>query len=511
MGPEFSNVTAGSQQPAEHPSTWRRILSRLQFFVLLAHFTTWLKYFPDSFWLDECGTVWIVQGGFADLYRRILLLLHTPLFAAIAATTAAIGGSGEISLRTPAWLAIGLALYLFWKLASELLEPATALAAVAVFAVWPSISYAAVDARPYAFVMAALCAFYLCFFRAIRLGRARHFALCAITAATVIHLHLLFAYFLAVPVLFLLLSPQALYQHRNRWMLTLLGVFILVAPLAPFYRIMFTWGARYSFAPVPPWDAIPAILSPSRPLAFFLIVTVFCAPFIHRIRLRLTPPDRTILTFSLIASLFPVLLLFAISRVTDARLYVPRYLSPATPGLAIFWAWLIGRIDPPRVRQAIAVCTLLLILFAQWKIGNWHHERDDWRGALARASELTPNSEVPLVIYSAFVESASLDSLRNPEHVSYILSPLAAYPPAATTIIPLPLQTDDASKDFWTGEFEKSVRPAPAFNVILRAEVQYRWWRDYLIQFAASHNFRLTLEESFGQDPCMLLLRFTRS
>lgn len=500
-----------SDPPQKLSGKPNRIFAWLSWFLIACHYLTWLKFLPDSFWLDECGTAWIAQGAFGELPRRTLLLLHTPLFGTIASAAAAIGGIDEVALRLPSWIAIGIAIYLFSRLADELLEPDTARFALAVFTVWPIVAYSAADARPYSFALAALCGCYLFFLRAARSGRNRDFAGFCLCAATLVHLHLLFVYVLGIPVAFLLIFDMpAARLHRTKWLLSAFAVLLLLAPLAMHYFVMFTWGSRYSFSPMPTWSALLAMLVPARPMLFFLISTILCAGFILRIKLKFSQRDRFSLAFSLLAALFPILLFFAISRLTESRLFVPRYMIPAVPGLALFWGWVFGRLEPVAVRCYIGIGTLAMILFAQWMIGNWHHENDDWRGALNRAAELTSKDDNALVLYTAYVESASLESLSKPDHRAYILSPLAAYPAKTNHIVALPLKTDLASQAYWDAEFQRTVQSCNSFTVVLRAYFYQEWWRDYLIRYANEHGYRLANKEKFGQEPHMLLLHFVR-
>lgn len=499
------------EPPRKLPEKPQRGLAGIIWFLVAGHYFTWLKFLPDSFWLDECGTAWIVQGGFGDLHRRTLLLLHAPLFGAIATAAASIGGINEIALRLPSWIAIGISIYLFSRLAWEVLEPDTAKIALAIFTVWPLVCYSAADARPYSFALAALCGCYLFFLRAIRSGRKRDFAGFCLCGATLVHLHLLFVYVLGIPVVFLLLFDlPAARRHRTKWLGSALVLLILLAPLALHYRVMFMLGSRYSFSPLPPWSSLFAMFAPSRPLFFFMIMTILCAGFKLHIRFALSPRDRFGLAFSLLAGLFPILLLFAVSRLTESGLFVPRYMIPAVPGLALFWGWVIGRLEPIAVRYYIGIGALVMILATQWMIGDWRHESDDWRGALNRAAVLNKQDDHALVLYTSYVESASLEALSKPDHVAFLLAPLAAYPATTAHVVALPLGTNEASQAFWDAEFHRAVKARRSFTVVLRAYFYQEWWRDHLIRYAAGHGFRLANKENFGKEPHMPLLRFVR-
>lgn len=503
---------SAAQQPP--PRSWLspRLLPRLQWALISAHVLTWLKFLPGSFWLDECGTAWLVQGGPVDAVRRSLLLLHAPLFALIAAAASAMGGPTEVALRIPSWLAAGLSIVLFYKLASELFpEPAPAGAATGVFTLWPLLSYSAADARPYALAMAAVCALYLFFLRAVRRSAVSDFVALSLSAAAVVYLQLLFAYVLAFPAAFLAFSARdSLRRSLSRWLLSGLAVLVLLLPLVPFYKVMFSWGAAYSFAASSAPAFLLATLAPLRPFYFYGVLLIPAVPFIQGIRLDFPPPDRRALAFAALVVAIPVAAVVFASTLTGASLYVPRYLTPAVPGVALLAGWLLGRINPPHVAAWITVGALAATLGVQWGIADWTHEPEDWRGALARASALSAAGKTPIVLYSGFVESGSLRSLRSPEQRSYLLAPVAAYPVATANVVPLPFKPDPPSLKFWQEEFQRSVEGAPAFTVVARGMFFYQDWRQYLNRFAPANCYQLAAEEHFGTGPRVELAHFVR-
>lgn len=479
---------------------------------MTAHCFSWLKYLPSSFWLDECGTAWLVQGGFSDVLRRSLLLLHAPLFALIAASAAAIGGINEIALRLPSWLAAGLSIFLLRKLAFELSEDATiADAAAGVFTLWPMLSFAASDARPYALALAAVCAMHLSFVRAVRRGNTAAFVALVLSATAVVYLQLLFVYVLAFPAGFLILfGRESLRRSRTKWTIAGLAILVLLCPLAAHYRVMFEWGTRYSFAQ----ESVPAFLldtlTPRRPVFFFALMLIPAAPFILQVRFNLTRQDRYLLPFSVLASAVPVAALVAGSTLTGASLYVPRYFTPAIPGMALLAGWIIGRINPSNIRAWITIGALTVTLGLQWGIAEWHHAQEDWRGAMARAATLSAGKDSALVVYSGFGESGSLQSLRSADHRSYLLAPLAAYPASASKIVTLPFKTDPPSLQFWDDEFKRSINGAQSFTVVARGMFFYDDWRDHLAHFATSHCYHLAFEEHYGKGPYIKLAHFVR-
>jgi hypothetical protein len=481
----------------------------LSYILMIAHVLTWLKFSRSSFWLDECGTVWLTQGGFTDVYRRSLLFLQAPLYGLIATAAAQIPGQAEWALRLPSWIATIFAIYLFRRLANELLGPAGSLPALAIFITWPIVHYVAGDARPYAFALASISGAYLFFLRAARSGRFGDFAVFSLFAALMIHFQLLFVYVLVVPALFLLLVDRApLYQYWNRWLAALSGVILLTLPLFHHFLSLFSWNKGKSFAPTPEWKDLLESLASPRPLLFFLGAVILALPFIHRYRIYPTRSERIGLYFALIAGIVPVGLLFAVSTLSATSLFVPRYLIPAVPGIALIWGWLLSRLDPPHIRFGISAVALAAILATQWSIEDWRHDRDDWRAIVKRANSLSADGQNGLVIYTSFIETGAIDPILRPEHREYILSPLAAYPAASPHIVILPLIRDATTQNYWNSEFEQKLRARKSFTVILRGQMFYLDWTSYLISFAHARGLRLVNQEFFGRDPKMILLHF---
>ncbi|MCX6612336.1 MAG: glycosyltransferase family 39 protein [Acidobacteria bacterium] len=483
------------------------------FWILVAaNLVVWLKYLPDSFWLDECGTRWLIEGGFSDLIRRSLLLLHGPLFASIMAATALIGGTSELAMRLPSWIAIGVSFYFFYLLSSDLLKPDAARTALAFFTLWPIVSMAAVDARPYSFAMAALCGSLVCFLRANRDGRCLHFAGFCFGLVCLVYLQLLFIYVLAIPVLYLIFAGRdSLSKHRYSWLVSAITILLALLPLAYHYKVMFSWGSSYSWAPRPDFDAVLAAIAPLKIVYLFAVSAIVCAIGVRGIKLALTGEDKHSLMFCMVLILFPVLFLFGVSQFTATRIFSTRYLMPATPGLALLWAWLLGRIEPGHICLKISIGALALSLLAHTAFDSGHQSIEDWRGTLTRANQMEKDSDGVLVLYSAFVESASLSVLKNPDQRAFLLAPLVAYPIRHKDVVVLPMEPRDAARDYSEEELRAKVWKRDRFTVVLRQNAHHAAWQKFLLTEAHQRGYLLANEELFRAEIPILLLHFNRS
>jgi hypothetical protein len=183
---------------------------------------------------------------------------------------------------------------------------------------------------------------------------------------------------------------------------------------------------------------------------------------------------------------------------------------PAIPGIALLWGWLIGRLTPAAIPRYISLSALLLTLSTQLYIGNWDHERDDWRGALTRAAALSDDRDTPLALYSGFMESASLASLQSPQHRDFLLAPVAAYPVPTKNIVAIPLLLDSPSQNYWEREFKTSILGHNSFHVVLRGEFSHREWTQYIVAHGRRNGYRLERFEEYGRLKSTRFLRFVR-
>ncbi|MEO7649991.1 MAG: glycosyltransferase family 39 protein [Bryobacteraceae bacterium] len=119
----------------------------------------WASPISSSFWLDECGMVWLTQGDLRDtLARAIGWPGHSVLYALFFSVAKSLVGHSEVLLRLPSLAVMIGALVVLHKLAARLMDRESAWIAVIVFATNQNVIFAAPDARPYSFATFALLA-----------------------------------------------------------------------------------------------------------------------------------------------------------------------------------------------------------------------------------------------------------------------------------------------------------------------------------------------------------------
>lgn len=130
--------------------------------------------FGSSLWLDEFGTLWVVEGSLATAWERALAFHgQSPLYYLFTWLGVQVCGESEWALRLPALVCGLLSVPLMFLLGREVGGPRCG--ALTALLAWfaPYLLAASVDARPYA--LANLCAALLLlgFLRAARSGAAR--------------------------------------------------------------------------------------------------------------------------------------------------------------------------------------------------------------------------------------------------------------------------------------------------------------------------------------------------
>ncbi|MEV0460792.1 glycosyltransferase family 39 protein [Catellatospora methionotrophica] len=307
-------------------------------------------------WQDELATWWSSTIGWADL--RTLLghddVVFAPYYLLMRAWVAVFGDS-VFALRAPALLAMAATAALVAALGRRLFGAHVGLLAGAVFALLPSISRYAQEARPYALVLAGVTGSALLLVRATdRPGPARWSAYAAVAAVTTA-LH---------PLVLPFLLAHAGWAWRRRQA----SAFLLAGTVAATPGVGLLWAAQrqtdqVSWIDTPWWSGLTMVgdllFSPLLPLLTLAAVGTAAA------RHRRTEPDAVALL--VVWSFAPILLLYALRPVQD--LFIPRYLLYVLPAWAILAAVTLAdlhtamsRRRPPRPARFVAGSAAVLLV-----------------------------------------------------------------------------------------------------------------------------------------------------
>jgi hypothetical protein len=139
--------------------------------------------------------------------------------------------------------------------------------------------------------------------------------------------------------------------------------------------------------------------------------------------------------------LFPLFLFFILGRVTTIRLFIPRYLLPYTPGIALLVGCLVRAFDPARARMFVAAAIVIMSVCALGRYG-FRHSGDDWRGTMAAVRAAASGTEIPVLISSAFLGAQTPEDISNSKLKEAFFTPEIMYP-AAGRIVHLPFVLDE--------------------------------------------------------------------
>jgi 4-amino-4-deoxy-L-arabinose transferase-like glycosyltransferase len=314
----------------------------------------------------------------------------------------------EFALRLPTLVAFTAAVFLLYRLGRYLMNPNAGILAALAFVCIPEVSFAAVDARPYALGLAVLIASMLCFFKWLDTGKLLFGILYAISAAMVIYCHYLFG---------LALIAQFIYGlHHWRKLVALWAVAgTLCLPLAGQLLHFYQTRRSHSFDATPDARAFFVAIAPPI-LAGSLLLTIFASKRAAELRHRICWP------YLFTWLVFPPAVLLAVSSLTDTKLFVSRYYLSCTPAAALLSGYAISRLSAQRFASALLTASLAIGI---WRAGPLHGN-EDWRGVMSTVNALVSGADTVLIA-TGFVEGTS-GEINSARLHDVLFSPQQVYP-----------------------------------------------------------------------------------
>ena len=183
-----------------------------------------------SLWSDEAATISAASRGLDDLWRMLgnIDAVHGTYYAVMTFWTEMFGTSA-FSLRLPSAIAVGVAASGVHVLARRL-DARSALLAAALFAVLPRVTWAGIEARPFAFSIAIAVWLTVVLHRAATRGPRRLFAVYAVLLALGTAINLYVALMAAAHGLTLLARPH-LRRSFPAFVAASVTAFLLVTPV----------------------------------------------------------------------------------------------------------------------------------------------------------------------------------------------------------------------------------------------------------------------------------------
>ncbi len=365
----------------------------------------------SSLWLDETATYWVVKDGIRDAVTRSWAWSGQSAVYYLTAWASrhlspCIGL--EFALRLPSLLAFVAAVVLLYRLGRYLMNPNAGILAALAFVCMPDVSFAAIDARPYALGLALLIASMLCFFKWLDTGKVRFAILYAISAALVVYCHYLFA---------LALFAQFIYglRHWRKLVPLWVAAVALCLPLAGQLLHFYSTRRSHSFDATPDVKNLFAAIAPPI-VAGSVLLAVFASRKLGKLRHRIYWP------YLFAWLVFPPAFLFVLSSLTDTKLFVARYYLSCTPAAALLAGYAIARLSAQRLAGTLLTASLAIGI---WRAGPVHGN-EDWRG-VASAINAHPSGADFVLVATGFIEGAS-GQIESPQLREVLFSPQLAYP-----------------------------------------------------------------------------------
>lgn len=399
--------------------------------VLVLAAVCWVPHLPNSLWLDETLTFWVVRDGLAETLERTVQYQPQPAYYVFIWFWTQIAGVGEIALRLPSLLAALGACIAIARLGMLLTrDRETGLLAAIVFASSWNVYRESVDARSYMLGVVVLLCLALSLIRWIEEGRWRDAWICGLLAAVLPSLHVFFV--LTYPAFALYLWLRRSEATWNVKQIATVALLLLIGALLflPVGLMLADHGGSYSFVAPPRWRSLFEVFTWGAPVAG-LLAGIGLSAMLGGRPAEPSAAEPSILSgipresgALLVTWMFvPLLLLFGVSMWTEMSIFLGRYLIPAIPAVCLFYAIALRAIAWPPAR-VVAVVVIAIASLAS-------HERphDDFRGAALVVNEFTAkDGSTPILFASGLIEGEDENWLRDPERAKYLNAPAEYYP-----------------------------------------------------------------------------------
>ncbi len=439
----------------------------------------WLMALPSSFWVDEMGTVFVVQQGGGHPSLQVAPQVPDSLYYWLPRISSKLLGQSEVAYRLPSVLAAALTLWLIGRLAARLIHERAAWFAVFACLAIHDFNEHAADARPYALGMcvAAACVWFLV--RWMDSAKWRDGLLFVVSGILLWPIHLIYWPFYLVLVLY---AGMRLARKDSRvpafgiaaaFALMALGV-LPVALRA--LRLMHNAGAHVIVTP-------PSLHHFEWTLRWKLPLVAGAAAWLlgrwlgwKRDGARAAGPAVALAAAWWLGQPFCLL---AYSYATGNSVYVPRYLSISLPGLALVCAFAVlpffGKAQWRSTAALVGIGALALL--GQWGLLWPEHQHSDWRGAAAEANREAPGPQIPVICTSPFVEGQTPNWSPSYPLPGFLYAQLPVYPLRGHILL-FPFERDGKAEEFASSLLQGTLT-APGSFLIYGGAGNVRDWRNW--------------------------------
>jgi len=457
----------------------------------------WILPLGNSFWLDETVIVTIVRNGFQTSVHQAFLDSQPVMFSIIEWLTRHLGES-EIVLRLPSLLASIGSLIVLYRIGREAIDQDAGLLLAGIHLSLVAVAEQAANARPYAIALLLEYLSILWLLRWARRGQFRDGLLWMVFAVLATNLHHLFVTALGAEFLFagiIALRRQA-FPFRDFVWFELIGI-AGVLPAVPQALLIASQAKLFAWAPTPTWIQLPIALVP-----VFLLAGVCVMAGVTRLNQDgpqwRRPEDGSLALLGALL-LAPAVVFFLFAYFGTVNMFVDRYLLTTTPGCVLLFGWMLRGLEPTLVRRMSLIAALLIAgIVAGNDIGLAavpDYSLQHWREAVASA----PTSG-GMLVYSGLVETRRVDWLQDPDHWSYMVSPVLTYRPNLSehdTFL-LPFEFGPADQAYVTALMDGTLHRYDTLTIIGVNFVSWQSWAEWLSDRLATAGYRKLRSVPYG-------------
>ena len=434
---------------------------------------------PSSFWVDEMGTAFVVQRGAQDPSLKVVPQVPESIFYALAGVSTKLFGASEVAYRLPSVLAMVLALFFIYRLASRLIHPAAAWFAVFTCFTLRGFNYQAADARPYALGTCVAAASLLLLIRWLDSGRILDGLFFVVAASLLWRVHLIYWPFYLV---FFLYAVSRLWRSDTKagW-LQAAGIFALAAvallPVLATALALNRQAGAHVIVPAPSLNDFSTELKIGLVVGAGAVAALLARWFHWPEQGSPVSPHAALLILSW--WLCQPLALLVYSWITGHSVFVPRYLSIALPGAALAATMTAAMFVPvDRWRPlCLALGAGVLLFMGQWGRLMPTHDNSGWRTAVERIQALGLTADTPVICPSPFIESQPPVWTPNYPLPGFLYAQLFAYP-IRGRIYPFPFETSPEAERYAARLSRDVLAKSPRF-VIYGGDANVKFWRNF--------------------------------
>lgn len=359
-----------------------------------------------SFFIDEFGTLWTVEGDLAAVVDRATSFHgQSPFYYLICWAFVRLFGESEIVLRLPSVIGGAGAAWLIYRTGALIDGPrAGVLSAVAFWLAYMPLSLSA-EARPYGLALLCTSALLYGFLKAASDGRATGRVCFVLGGVGVIAAHYIVALALLGIGVGYLVTPALRERYPpRRFSLDVAAMILLAAPLFP--QLFALWSRRSELIWIPAisFNAVSFTFAP----AVALIAAGVGAGAYWQRRTGLRGAAGALLPGALAPPLVLILLAYM-----GTNLLAPRYLIGGLPAACLLAGAAVALV-PARFTAfgwfGWAMFGFFSLYASFLQAGSFTGVgHDDWRGATAELNRLLRGDrEIPVLYRSGFIEGDQL-------------------------------------------------------------------------------------------------------